>query len=99
VSFYAIFHTPRRKHAALLSTFATFLKPGGRLLITMGAKKWEGIESDFHGTEMYWSHYGRDENRTLVETAGFEVFIDEIDESGGERHQVILARRRRAVPA
>jgi hypothetical protein len=56
----------------------------------MGASDWEGSE-DFHGAEMYWSHFGPVRNRELVEEAGFTVVMDEIDESGGERHQVILA--------
>jgi hypothetical protein len=93
VSFYAIFHTPRDQHARLLQTLGSFLRPGGVLLITMGPDEWEGTEADFHGVEMYWSHFGSERNRRLVEAAGFAVYADEIDTSGGERHQVILARR------
>jgi hypothetical protein len=93
VSFYAIFHTPRDRHAGLLKTLATFLPPGGPLLITMGASAWEGTEADFHGAEMFWSHYGADENAQLVESAGFDLELNEIDSSADERHQVILARR------
>src|SRR5438445_8772008 len=42
VSFYAIFHTPRDRHAELLETVASFLRPGGVMLITMGGREWEG---------------------------------------------------------
>ncbi|MGZ4108350.1 MAG: class I SAM-dependent methyltransferase [Actinomycetota bacterium] len=94
VSLFAIFHTPREAHGRLLRTFASFLNPGGMLLITMGGSDWEGTEPDFHGTEMFWSHYGPADNRSLVDAAGFVVDTDEIDgEEPGERHQVILARR------
>jgi cyclopropane fatty-acyl-phospholipid synthase-like methyltransferase len=93
VSFYAIFHTPRNRHRRLLETFRSFLRRGGVLLITMGAEPWEGTEPDFHGVEMYWSHFGSAQNRPLVEAAGFTVDTDEIAVSGDERHQVILARR------
>ena len=59
----------------------------------MGAGEWEGTEADFHGVEMYWSHFGAERNRELVEAAGLVVEVDEIDTSCDERHQVILARR------
>lgn len=93
VSFYAIFHTPRERHGDVLETLASFLRPGGAMLITMGAGDHEGIEDDFHGVEMFWSHFGPERNHELVEAAGFDVVSDEIDERR-ERHQIILARRR-----
>jgi len=91
VSFYAIFHTPREQHQALLSTFASFMPKGGAILITMGAGEWEGTE-DFHGTPMSWSHYGADRNTDLVERAGFRVLLNGIDRSANEVHQIIIAK-------
>ncbi len=96
VSFYAIFHTPREQHLALLSTFASFLPKGGAMLITMGADAWEGVD-DFHGTPMTWSHYGADTNRALVESAGFRVLVNETDRSADEAHQVIIASLDRPI--
>jgi cyclopropane fatty-acyl-phospholipid synthase-like methyltransferase len=93
VSFYAIFHTPRTHHQDVLTRLASFLPTGGVLLITMGAADWEGTE-DFHGEAMHWSHFGAERNAQLVESAGFEIVRDEIDHSGDEAHQVILALRR-----
>ena len=92
ISFYAIFHTPRETHGHTLGTFATFLEPGGMLLITMAGSTWEG-EEEFYGTTMWWSSHGPETNVALVSAAGFEVLRDEIDGTGGERHQVILARK------
>ena len=94
LSLYAIFHTPRERHGEVLRTLATFLPARGALLVTMGASDWEGWESDFHGTTMYWSHYGPERNRRLVEDAGFAVMRDEVEQSYDERHQVMLAVRR-----
>ena len=94
VSFYAIFHTPRKNHLDLLKKFKSFLKPNGYLLITMGASDWEGKEDNFCGSEMYWSHYGPEKNLDLVSQAGFEIISSEIDLSGGEKHLVILAKAR-----
>ena len=58
ISFYAIFHTPREKHQDLFKKINSFLTQGGYILVTMGAGEWEGEEDDFHGTKMWWSHYG-----------------------------------------
>jgi SAM-dependent methyltransferase len=93
VAFYSIFHTPREQHQLLLQRLASFMSPGGALLITMGAGAWEGFDDDFHGARMYWSHFGKDRNIELVEHAGFRVLLDEIDRSGDEAHQIIIARR------
>jgi len=93
VSFYAIFHTPRTTHQELFKCINSFLSSGGLVLVTMGSAAWEGIEDDFHGAMMYWSHYGSEQNREIIERAGFKVLLDEIDTSGGERHQIFLARK------
>lgn len=92
VSFYAIFHTLREKHFELLKKFKSFLKPKGYMLITMGASDWEGKEDNFCGSEMYWSHYGAEKNQELIEEAGFEIIFSEVDDAGGEKHLVILAK-------
>jgi cyclopropane fatty-acyl-phospholipid synthase-like methyltransferase len=93
ISFYAIFHTPRETHGEILKKIKSFLKTNGLLLVTMGSSEWEGKEDNFFGGEMSWSHYGKEKNRQLVEAAGFAILLDEIDDSGGEKHQVLLARK------
>ncbi len=37
LAFYSIFHISRDKHAEIITRIASFLSPGGMLLITMGA--------------------------------------------------------------
>ncbi|HEU0072792.1 MAG TPA: class I SAM-dependent methyltransferase, partial [Dehalococcoidia bacterium] len=91
VAMYSIFHIDRHEHERLLRTLHSFLTPSGALLVTMGASDWEGSDPDFQGAEMHWSHFGPERNREMTEAAGFTIVLDEIDESGGERHQVILA--------
>jgi SAM-dependent methyltransferase len=93
VSFYAIFHIPRERHEELLRTLGTFVSVSGWLLITMGSGEWEGVEHDFHGGTMAWSHFGPERNHAMLERAGFEVVLDEIDARAGERHQILLARK------
>ena len=40
---------------------------------------------------MFWSHYGANKNRKLVENAGFKILLNEIDNSGNENHQILIA--------
>jgi cyclopropane fatty-acyl-phospholipid synthase-like methyltransferase len=91
VSFYAVFHTPREQHEDILRKCHSYLTGEGLLLVTMGASDWEGKEN-FHGEEMWWSHYGPEKNKKIIESAGFAIIFDEIDTTGGEKHQVILAK-------
>jgi trans-aconitate methyltransferase len=93
VSFYAIFHIPREEHAALLHKASTLLRPGGYLLVTMGAGHWEGTEEGFHGARMFWSHYGREMNLQLIRQAGFSILSEVIESSGDEQHLVVLAQK------
>ena len=95
VSFYTIIHILRDTHEGLFEKISSFLPKGGLALVTMGSSEWDGIDYffGFPGLKLYWSHYGPEKNREIIEKAGFEVILDEIDTSGGGRHQVILPRR------
>lgn len=94
VSFYAIFHTPKEQHEELFRKINSFLPENGLVLVTMGSSEWEGTEEDFHGAKMFWSHYGAEKNKEIVRQAGFEILFDEVDDSGGEKHLIILARKK-----
>lgn len=93
ISFYTIFHIPRDSQGKLLKVIASYLNKGGMLLITMGDREFEG-EHDLHGVKMWSSQHGTVKNRNMVESAGFKIINEEMDMSGGERHQVILAEKK-----
>jgi len=93
VSFYTIFHLKRETHADIFKKINSFLPNGGLILISMGSTEWEGTEDDFHGVKMFWSHYDNKKNREIIENAGFKNLLDEIDTSGGEKHQIIMAKK------
>lgn len=92
VSFYTIFHIERSKHSGIFKTLGSYLHKDGLLLVTMGDREFEGRHL-LYGEEMWSSQYGTLRNHQIVCEAGFEVLLDEIDTSGGERHQIILARK------
>lgn len=79
VSFYAIIHVPKTEHEQVLSEFERVLRPGGDLLVSMGAiEGWEGRNDDWLDTEtaMEWSYYGPERSHEIIEAAGFEI-VDE----------------------
>ena len=92
VCFYTLFHLPRTQHKNLLTIMRSFLRKNGMLLVTMGDREFEG-KHVMHGEEMWSSQFGTTKNAQLVTGAGFEILLNEIDNSGGERHQIILARK------
>lgn len=76
VAFYAITHVPRAEHAGVLAGARRVLRPGGWLLVTMGAgDNPDNVESDWLGAPMFFSHYGSLRNDELVEAAGFRIDI------------------------
>ena len=77
-AFYSIIHVPRREHAALLQRIATWLRPGGLLVVTMGAKSAEAdVQEDWRGVSMFWSSYDAEKNRRLVEAAGLRIVAEQ----------------------
>ena len=75
VSFYAIFHIPRREHLNLFRRFAQWLRPGGLLLVTV-AQQDDGpgyTEDDFFGGTMYWSNFGPSTYKRLLTETGFQI--------------------------
>lgn len=92
VCFYTLFHLPRTEHKKLLTVIHSFLQKNGMLLVTMGDREFEGRHVML-GEEMWSSQFGTTKNAKLVTDTGFEILLNEIDKSGGERHQIILARK------
>jgi SAM-dependent methyltransferase len=73
-AFYSLIHVPRDEHAALLARIASWLRPGGIFVATMGAHDNPGdIEEDWLGAPMYWSQWDAANNRRLVEAAGLRI--------------------------
>lgn len=87
-AFYSIIHVPREEHASLLKSIATWLRPGGLLVATMGVgsgardvtEDWMGF-----GIPMYWSNFDAATNHRLIETAGFHIISarQETEDEGG----------------
>jgi SAM-dependent methyltransferase len=74
VAFYSLTHVPRDEQPALLGRIASWLRPGGVFLATMGADaSADEVEDDWLGVPMFFSHFGARRNRRLVEEAGLLI--------------------------
>lgn len=96
VALYSVIHVPREEHEPLVRRLFDWLRPGRRLFVVMGSSDWEGSEQDWlvSGVEMHWSHYDAETNLKLVERAGFEVLLSEIEPDPLDgAHLFILAEK------
>ncbi len=95
VSFYTLFHLPRKEHHPLLARIARWLKPGGHLLVTVANTDHPGYtERDFCGVTMFWSHFESSWYVTVLEELGFEILQQHLIPGGchDSDHPLLFAR-------
>lgn len=74
ISFYAMIHVPRERQQRLLENIASWLRPGGILVATMGTNSVQMIlEKDWMGVPMFWSIYDTETNLRLIKEAGLRT--------------------------
>lgn len=85
-AFYSVIHVPRDEHAALFARIATWLRPGGILVVALGARDTPaGYEPDWLGAPMYWSGYDAATGEGTVAGAGLRIeqaVVETADEDG-----------------
>jgi len=94
------FHVPRQHHAAIYRKVAGTLEPGGRMLLSVGGEGAESLDSEFAGltSQMYGANFFYDAYdprlaRKLLEAAGFEIELWEVDDPSSHGHIAVIARR------
>jgi cyclopropane fatty-acyl-phospholipid synthase-like methyltransferase len=93
VSLLAIIHVPVEEQPALFRQLRRWLRPGGYLLATVGARAWTGTEENWHGAPMYWSHADRETYLGWLADAGLEVHWTRFIPEGTSGHTLLLAQR------
>jgi SAM-dependent methyltransferase len=74
VSLFMLGHIPRAEQEPLLRNVATWLRPGGWLLATLGTAGAEDmVEEDWLGAPMFFASFDEEANLRLLERAGFDV--------------------------
>jgi ubiquinone/menaquinone biosynthesis C-methylase UbiE len=97
-AFYSMTHVPRELHAEVFGRIASWLRPGGYLLLTLSASGGSnGVQDDFLGVPMFFSGFGPEANRELLQAASFDIVLDEIvpiQDAESSTFQWVLARLR-----
>jgi cyclopropane fatty-acyl-phospholipid synthase-like methyltransferase len=79
VALYFFGHVPVREQPDLIGRIASWLRPGGFLLATVGAgDAGEEIDQDWLGTRMFFASLGTDAYVALLREAGLESVRDEV---------------------
>ena len=93
-AYHAVFHVSRDRHPTVYDGFARVLRPGGRLLATVGSRPYETIQHDWLGSgqSMFFSTAGRRRTRSGLETAGFAIVWERVvDDPLGSSVPFVLA--------
>jgi ubiquinone/menaquinone biosynthesis C-methylase UbiE len=91
VAFYSLTHIPRADLPDLLAAVRRWLRPGGVLIVSMGAQDSpDSVERDWLGAPMFFSHHGAKKNRALVRRAGFEIEEAVVETEPEDRHDALF---------
>jgi SAM-dependent methyltransferase len=95
VCLYALIHMPLADQPRLIARIATWLRPGGWLLTTVGNGAWTGTEDNWLGgpATMWWSHADAATYREWLVAAGFAIESEEFVPEGASGHALFRARR------
>lgn len=94
LSFYAIIHVPLEEQPRLFERIFYWLKPAGYLMATVGHTAWTGIEEDWLGAPMYWSHSDKFGYLRMLREVGFEMLWTRFIPEGDSGHTLLLARKK-----
>jgi cyclopropane fatty-acyl-phospholipid synthase-like methyltransferase len=100
VALYSIIHLPREAHAGLFARIASWLRPDGWFLASLGAGDDPDWTGSWLGVPMFFSSFDADTNLRLLEQAGLTVEAHEIvtlheaEPEGDARFLWVLAQRR-----
>src|SRR4051812_24471150 len=101
VSLFAVTHVPRERHAALFARIRRWLRPGGRLLATLGSSGEEEGTGGWLGAPMHFSSHDPATNTGLLQAAGLRIVLDRVEpmlEPEGEvEFQWVLCERAEMV--
>jgi cyclopropane fatty-acyl-phospholipid synthase-like methyltransferase len=78
VSFYVFNHVPRAEHASMFARVFSWLRPGGRFMLSLGASNTDDeIQEDWLGVPMFFAGFEQGVNERALLDAGFELELSE----------------------
>ena len=94
------FHVERKYHSGIYHKVANCLEAGARFLLSVGGKApeeitagTEGLTSEMFGETFFYSGYDPAFARNLIEKAGFEIELWEVDDPSSHGHIAVIARK------
>jgi cyclopropane fatty-acyl-phospholipid synthase-like methyltransferase len=89
VAFFVFNHVPRAEHAPMFAKVFSWLRPGGRFMLSLGAGDTvDEVQEDWIGVPMFFAGFTPDANERALIGAGFELELSEtrseIEEGEGE---------------
>ncbi|HEX5118422.1 MAG TPA: methyltransferase domain-containing protein [Pseudonocardiaceae bacterium] len=76
-AFYSVAHVPRERHGELFGRVASWLRPSGHFLASLGCGSTDGAVEDWLGAPMFFSSHDAPTNLRLLSAAGLDVVVDE----------------------
>ncbi len=95
VAFYSLIHVPVEEQYPLLEKMTCWLRSGGYLMATLGAREWTGEEEDWlgGGATMYWSQADESTYIEWLGRLGLEIVIRRFVPEGEGGHTFVLAHK------
>ncbi len=95
VCLYALIHLPLADQPGLVDRIATWLRPGGWLLATVGHDAWTGTQDNWLGgpATMWWSQADAATYRLWLERAGLATTAEQFVPEGSSGHTLVWSRR------
>lgn len=93
VAWDSVFHLPLAEHPALYSRLSSWLRPGGRLLISLGGSGPDSFTSEMYGETFFYSGQEPSETLAALGRAGFRITHWEVDDPSSRGHVAIQATR------
>jgi SAM-dependent methyltransferase len=95
VCLYALIHMPLTEQPGLIDRIATWLRPGGWLLVTGGHEAWTGRQDNWLDgpAAMWWSHADAATYRSWLQQADLVITSEEVVPEGASAHTLFWAHR------
>jgi SAM-dependent methyltransferase len=78
VAFFVVNHVPRAEHAPMFARVFSWLRPGGRFMLSLGADDTDDeIQEDWIGVPMFFAGFQPGANERSLRDAGFELELSE----------------------
>jgi len=93
VAWDSVFHIPRTDHRNIFTRFGSWLRPGGRLLVSLGGSGEATFTSQMHGETFFYDGHEPSEALRIIESTGFRIEHWEVDDPSSRGHIAVLAVR------